>query len=61
MGEEKSIIDDELAKAFLELTEEERDHPVNQSALSEATEITDEAAELLSEYKGELNLSCAAK
>ena len=45
-----SIIDEELAKAFL-------DDPDN-ADLSKATEITDEAAELLSKYKGaELNLS----
>ncbi len=42
-----SIIDEELAKAFL-------DDPDNVE-LYEATEITDEAAESLSKHKGEID------
>ncbi|MCH2025528.1 MAG: hypothetical protein MK172_07270 [Verrucomicrobiales bacterium] len=47
------IIDEELAKAFL-------DDPDNVD-LSEATEITDKAAELLSKHEGELNLCACSR
>ena len=51
-----SIIDEELAQAFLEDPDD-----VDPLDLAEATEITDEAAEILSKHQGALYLQSLTK